>query len=146
MTPDTFVSITSAKLGAYKLAAFAAQVFRFDTCIAFCFPSRWQPRNLRSVVVRTNRRGVGAWQRCLKFDTKANFVGVHLLRSSFVFLVGWFCRSFAMRFAFAYDTHEPCVSRKLKRAIACFCKEYAYFLRPTWTACQGNGGVQTCIA
>ena len=137
-----FHSGPSAKFGAYKLASFAAQIFRFDTRVAFCLPSRWQPRNLRSVVVRTNRCGVAGRQGRFEFDTEANFVGVHLLSSSLVGFVGrsrcvLHSRMTHMSHAFRGSSSEQ--SHVSARNVH-------VFSGPTWTACLAHRRVQTCIA
>jgi hypothetical protein len=65
-------------------------------------------------VVGSDRCVVGAGEGGFEFDSEGDFVCVHRC------VPVWFEVCFASRFLRRDDTHEPCVSRNLKRRLACF--------------------------
>ena len=95
-------SFVAAKDRRYELAWFASGR-RADAAVAFCFPTRGQPSDRQPVVVSADRRAVGAGHVGFDFDTEGDVVGVHSCVS----------KRRVIRFV---DTHEPCVSRYLKRS------------------------------
>jgi hypothetical protein len=111
---DLLYAFNPFEYWAYKLASFAAGVLGSDAPVAFCFPSGWQPGYLVSVVVGSDRCVVGSGEGGFEFDSEGDFVCVHCR------VPLWFEVCFASRFLRRDDTHEPCVSRNLKRSLACF--------------------------
>lgn len=79
---------------------------RSNAPISFGSPSRRQPVYLQAVVVASNLRWAGIWNRSFEFNSEENFVCVHLVGSRSCWFRG---AEFAPR-----DTHEPWVLNDLK--------------------------------
>ncbi len=94
--------VVAGQLRRYEFASLAVAAAGSNARIPFGFPTRGQPRNLRSVVVAADRRGVVGGHSRFEFDSKSDVVGVHF---EVPFFVGSCCFASHVCVAITHMSH-----------------------------------------